>query len=125
MKIKQLLSVALGFGTIGLLSSALAKLQGIVYPASLSALGHPALSNDEVIQLIIKLACQAASCVFGGMVTAWAGGNFKARIAVSLGIVGVIGWLWFNTIYPIWFWLLLIIFTTPAILLGGKVARAK
>ncbi|PST84945.1 hypothetical protein C7T94_02150 [Pedobacter yulinensis] len=125
MKLKQILSIAIGIGSVGLLSSVFAKLQGMVFPQSLNALGHPDVSSAEVIQLVIKLGCLATSGMLGGILTAWTGGNLKARVVVCIAIIAVIGWLWFNTIYPIWFWLPLIILIGPAILLGGKLPRKQ
>lgn len=123
MKLQQIVSITIGIGSVGLLSSVLAKLQGVIFPESLTALGHPYVSSDEAFQLIIKLFCLFSSGVLGGMLSTWARGSYKTLLIVSISIIAIIGWLWFNTIYPVWFWLPLILLIGPAIFLGGKLSR--
>lgn len=120
MRYKQLLSIAAGFGAIGLLSSVFAKVQGIIWPDSLTVFERPELSNADCIQLVIKLICLALSSVLGGMLIKWIGGNRRASILVSILIMAVIAWLWLNTRQPAWFWIISFVQVIPAVLLGGE-----
>ena len=119
MRYRQSLSIAAGFGAIGLLSSVFAKVQGIIWPVSLTVLGRPGLSNADCIQLVIKLICLALSNVLGGMLIKWIGGNRRAGILAGILIMAVIAWLWLNTRQPDWFWIISFVQVIPAVLLGG------
>lgn len=125
MNYRQPLSIAAGFGSIGLLSSVFAKLQGAIYPESLTILGSPEPGNADIMQLVIKLACLALSCVLGGMLTRRIGGNLKAGILVGVLIMAVIAWLWLNTQRPVLFWIIAFIQVMPAVLLGGKAVEKQ
>ena len=62
MKSSKLLSVMLGFGTIGLLSSVLAKVQGYVFPESLALFNNSITGSHDIVQYLIKLFCVYLSC---------------------------------------------------------------
>lgn len=125
IRYKQALSIAVGFGAIGLLSSIFAKIQGIIYPESLTILGRSGLSVADNMQLVIKLVCLALSSLAGGMLVKWIGGNRRASIIAGVLIMAVIGWLWLNTGQPAWFWIVSFVQVMPAVLLGYKVITTK
>lgn len=117
----KLLSILIGFGTIGLIASVFAKMQGIIYPLSMDLFTGQA---DDV-QLLIKLMCVYCSCVIGGMVTTRIGGCIRESIIVGVVTVLVIGWLWMSAKGPSWFWLLLMLGGIPAVLTGRKIIVAR
>lgn len=118
IKGRQIISILAGFGTIGLLSSLAAHIQGIIYPESVKLFDHTMVSTADFIQLLIKLICVSTSCFMGGMLVAWLGGNKNAATITGICIVLVVAWLWIHTIYPIWFWALLLTIVIPAVKLG-------
>ena len=124
MKFRNIISIVLGVGAIGLLSSIFAVLQGKLYPQANHMFSHPLLSNPEVIQVFVKLACIYISCIIGGVLTTSISGNLKESLIVGLLIMIIIGWLWYNAIYPIWFWPLLIAGTIPFVIVGYKIRRS-
>lgn len=124
MSFIKLLSPIIGFGTIGLLSSIFAKLQGALFPASLQLFDHLTLTSYEVVQLIIKLACVYISCIAGGVMTSICGGERTQLIIVGISIMSVIIWLWIIAIHPLWFWTLLLVGIIPFVLIGSKVRQA-
>lgn len=123
MNIKKILSIIIGFGTIGLLSSVFAKIQGILFPPSMQLFEQTIWTSDDIIQLIIKLVCVYISCIAGGMLIYLCGGEKRQLIIVGVSIMSVIIWLWINTIHPIWFWTLLLVGIIPFILIGSKAER--
>jgi len=124
MSFIKLLSPIIGFGTIGLLSSIFAKLQGALFPASLQLFDHLTLTSYDVVQLIIKLACVYISCIAGGVMTSICGGERTQLIIVGISIMSVIIWLWIIAIHPLWFWTLLLVGIIPFVLIGSKVRQA-
>ncbi|MDJ1506130.1 hypothetical protein [Xanthocytophaga agilis] len=118
MKAKQIISILAGFGAIGLLSSLAAHIQGIIYPESVKLFDHIVVSKANSIQLLIKLSCVSTSCFMGGILVAWLGGNKNAATITGISIVMVVAWLWIHTIYPIWFWTLLLTIVIPIVRLG-------
>jgi len=124
MKFRNIISIVLGVGAIGLLSSIFAVLQGKLYPQANHMFSHPLLSNPEVIQVFVKLACIYISCIIGGVLTTSISGNLKESLIVGLLIMIIIGWLWYNAIYSTWFWLLLIAGIIPFVIMGYKIRRS-
>lgn len=121
MNFRKIISVLIGFGTIGLLSSILAKMQGIIFPSSLEIFTHPNLTETSTIQFAIKFLCVLASCIIGGMITTRIGGSIRENLIVGSLIILVVAWLWLSVIHPISFWLLLILTVLPAVFLGNKI----
>lgn len=124
MKFRKIISILLGVGAIGLLSSVFAFLQGKLFPQADEMFSHPLLSDPEVMQVFVKLACIYISCIIGGVLTTSISGNLKECLIVGLLIIIIFGWLWFNAIYPIWFWPLLIAGIIPFVILGYKIRRS-
>ena len=125
MGIKKILSVVIGFGSIGLLSSVLAKIQGILFPSSLELFEKVTWTADEVIQLVIKLMCVFLSCITGGILTALCGGENRQHYITGISMTFVALWLWISTVHPLWFWALLSVGILPFILIGGKIGQKK
>ncbi|MDR6487241.1 hypothetical protein J2799_001726 [Chryseobacterium vietnamense] len=124
MNFKKTLSIIIGFGTIGLLSSILARLQGSIFPNSLQLFERVTWSSYDVIQLVIKLVCVYISCIAGGIVIALCGGEKRQLIIVAISIMSVIIWLGIITIHPLWFWTLLLVGIIPFILIGNKINQS-
>ena len=124
MKFRKIISIVLGVGAIGLLSSVLAVLQGKLFPQANEIFSHPLLSEPEVTQVFVKLAGIYISCMIGGVLTTSISGNRKECLIVGLLIIIIIGWLWFNAIYPTWFWPLLFAGTIPFVIIGYKIRRS-
>lgn len=80
MNFKKIFSIIFGFGTIGLLSSVFAKIQGIFFPASMQLFNLLTWTSYDIIQLIIKLVCVYLSCIAGGMVISLFGGKKESSI---------------------------------------------
>lgn len=120
MNLRKTISILIGFGTIGLLSSILAKLQGMIFPSSLQIFTDPNLASTSTLQFTIKLVCVLVSCLFGGMLTTGIGGGIRENLIVGGLIMLVTGWLWLSTIHPNIFWLSLLSGVLPAVLLGRK-----
>ncbi|MEH3114485.1 hypothetical protein [Pedobacter terrae] len=123
MNFKKTLSIVIGFGTIGLLSSALAKLQGFLFPASLQLFKQATLTDSDTLQLIIKLACVYTSCIAGGIITELCGGENRQQRIVAFSLILIIIWLWISTIHPFWFWALLLMGILPFVLIGDKIKK--
>jgi hypothetical protein len=121
MNLRKVISILIGFGTIGLLSSVLAKLQGMFFPSSLQIFTDPNLASTGTLQFTIKLLCVLVSCVLGGMLTTGIGGSIRENLIVGGLIILVTAWLWVSTIHPFIFWLSLVSGVLPAVLLGRKV----
>jgi len=121
MNFKKIFSIIIGFGTIGLLSSVFAKIQGIVFPTSTQLFNQVTWTSYDVIQLIIKLVCVYLSCIIGGMVTSLCGGEDKELYITGIGMILIVMWLWVSTIHPSWFWALLLIGILPFVLIGSKI----
>lgn len=113
----------MGFGSIGVLSSVLAKIQGFLFPTSMQLFEQTIWTSDDIIQLIIKLVCVYVSCITGGIVTALFGGEKRQLIIVGISIMSVIIWLWIIVIHPLWFWALLLAGIIPFILIGNKIKQ--
>jgi len=113
----------MGFGSIGVLSSVLAKIQGFLFPTSMQLFEQTIWTSDDIIQLIIKLVCVYVSCITGGIVTALFGGEKRQLIIVGISIMSVIIWLWIIVIHPLWFWTLLLAGIIPFILIGNKIKQ--
>jgi len=124
MNFKKILSSVIGFGTIGLLSSILAKLQGAIFPASLQLFEQVNWTSYDVIQLVIKLVCVYISCIAGGLVTSLCGGENRQLYMTGISIILIVIWLWTITIHPLWFWTLLFVGIIPFILIGSTVKKA-
>lgn len=123
MNFTKILSVITGFGTIGLLSSVFAKIQGILFPASMQLFDQTVWNSDDIIQLIIKLICVYISCIAGGIITALCGGENKQRYITAISIMLVVTWLWINTINPFWFWALLLLGILPSVFIGSNIKQ--
>ncbi|SFT74751.1 hypothetical protein SAMN05421857_2972 [Chryseobacterium formosense] len=123
MSFKKILSIIMGFGSIGVLSSVLAKIQGVLFPTSMQLFEQTIWTSDDIIQLIIKLVCVYVSCITGGIVTALFGGEKRQLIVVGISIMSVIIWLWIIVIHPLWFWALLLAGIIPFILIGNKIKQ--
>lgn len=124
MNYRKILSVIVGFGTIGLLSSVFAKVQGMLFPSSLEIFINQELAATNVSQFIIKLMCVWISCFLGGLITTKIGGKAKENLIVGTLIMLVVGWLWLSAVNPIWFWVLMILGVLPCVFLGYKVTSA-
>lgn len=124
MSFKKVLSPIIGFGTIGLLSSIFAKLQGVLFPNSLQLFEDVNCTSYDVIQLVIKLACVYISCIAGGVTTSLCGGENRQLYITGISIVLVVICLWIITIHPLWFWALLLMGIIPFVLIGSKVKKA-
>ena len=116
--LKKILSVILGFGITVFLSSVFAKLQGYFFPQSLEIFGLDDSSLSYILQLIIKILCVLGSGIIGGFVTAFSEGTKKESFIVGVLLFIVVGWLWINTVHPLWFWLLLMSGIIPAVIVG-------
>ncbi|WP_031527382.1 hypothetical protein [Dyadobacter crusticola] len=120
MKFSKILSVVLGFGTIGLLSSVLAKIQGYVFPGSLALFDNSIAGSHDIIQYFIKLFCVYISCFMGGLVCALLKGG-RREILIIVGCITIaIGWLWLSVGQPIWFWTFLVSGVFPFSFLGSR-----
>ncbi|SDI70325.1 hypothetical protein SAMN05421846_11217 [Chryseobacterium taeanense] len=124
MNFRKILSVIVGFGTIGLLSSVFAKVQGMLFPSSLEIFINQELADTNVSQFIIKLFCVWVSCFLGGLITTKIGGKARENLIVGTLIILVVGWLWLSAVNPIWFWVLMILGVLPCVFLGYKVISA-
>lgn len=124
MNFKKLVSPIIGFGTIGLLSSAFAKLQGVLFPISLQLFEQVNWTSYDVIQLVIKLACIYISCIAGGLAISLCGGENSQLYITGLSTCLVVIWLWITTIHPVWFWSLLLLGIIPFVLIGNKIKQA-
>lgn len=124
MKFRKIISIVLGVGTIGLLSSIFAVLQGKLFPQANVMFSQPSLSNPQVIQVFVKLACIYISCILGGVLTTSIRGNLKESLIVGIIIMIIVAWLWANAMYPTWFWPLLIVGIIPFVLIGYKIRRS-
>ena len=123
MNFKKILYILIGFGTIGLLSSVFAKIQGILFPASMQLFDRATWTYDDIIQFVIKLVCVYVSCAAGGVMTSLSGGERKQLYITGGAIILVVIWLWITTIHPSWFWVLLLLGILPCILMGSKIKR--
>lgn len=123
MNFKKILSILTGFGTIGLLSSVFAKIQGVLFPASMQLFDQFTRTSEDIIQLVIKLVCVYVSCIAGGVVVSLCGGEHKQQYITGAIIILVVIWLWITTIHPSWFWVLLLAGILPCILIGSKIKR--
>lgn len=124
MNYRKILSVILGFGTIGLLSSFFAKIQGWLFASSLEIFINQELAAANISQFIIKLFCVLVSCFLGGIATTKIGGKARENLVVGGLIMLVVGWLWRSAMDPIWFWVLMILGALPCVFLGYKVISA-
>lgn len=120
MKFSKLLSVMLGFGTIGLLSSVLAKVQGYVFPDSLALFNNSITRSHDIVQYLIKLFCVYISCFIGGFICGLLKGGRKETLIMAGCITLIIGWLWLSVGQPVWFWTLLILGIFPFSFLGNR-----
>jgi len=119
MKFSKILSVVLGFGTIGLLSSVLAKIQGYIFPNSLTIFNNPHSETHDFLQYLIKLFCVYISCFIGGLISTLLKGGRKEILLIAGCITIVIGWLWFSVGEPVWFWAFLVLGVFPFTFLGS------
>ena len=124
MNYRKILSVIVGFGTIGLLSSVFAKMQGMLFPSSLEIFINPELAITNISQFIIKLFCVWFSCFLGGLITTKIGGKARENLIVGSLIILVVGWLWLSAVNPFWFWVLVILGILPCVFLGYKATSA-
>ena len=120
MNFRKILSVIVGFGSIGLLSSVFAKIQGILFPSSMEIFTNQELLSTNISQFIIKLLCVWISCFLGGMFTSKIGGKARENLIVGGLIILVVCWLWLSIVHPVWFWLSLILGIMPCVFLGRK-----
>ena len=124
MNYRKILSVIVGFGTIGLLSSVFAKIQGMLFASSLEIFTNQELAATNISQFVIKLICVWISCFLGGLTTTRIGGRVRENLIVGSLIMLVVGWLWLSAVNPIWFWVLMILGVLPSVFLGYKVTSA-
>ena len=124
MNYRKILSVVVGFGTIGLLSSLFAKMQGWLFPSSLEIFINKELAASNIYQFVIKLLCVWLSCFLGGIATTRIGGKSTENLIVSGLIMLVVGWLWLSAVNPIWFWVSMILGIFPCVFLGYKLTAA-
>ena len=120
MNFRKILAVLIGFGTVALLSSVFAKIQGVLNPMSLALFTSNSSETTDTLQLLIKLLCVYSSCIFGGMMTTMVGGRIRENSIVGGITVMVVAWLWLSVVNPLWFWILLILGVLPCVLLGNK-----
>jgi hypothetical protein len=120
MNFRKILSVIAGFGTIGLLSSVFAKMQGILFASSLEIFTNQELAATNISQFVIKLICVWVSCFLGGLTTTKIGGKAIENLIVGSLIMLVVGWLWLSAVRPTWFWVSLILGVLPSVFLGYK-----
>lgn len=123
MNYRKIFSVIVGFGTIGLLSSLFAKMQGLLFPESLEIFINKELATN-IAQFVIKLLCVWFSCLSGGIATTWIGGKARENLIVGGLIILVAGWLWWSVVTPVWFWMLMISGVLPCVFSGYKVSSA-
>lgn len=123
MNFKKILSIIIGFDTIGLLSSVFAKIQGILFPASLLLFNQVSWSFYDIIQLIVKLVCVYLSCIAGGILTSLCGGEDRESYITAISMMLVVIWLWINSVHPFWFWVFLLVGIFPFILVGTKIKK--
>ena len=123
MNFKKIFSIIFGFGTIGLLSSVFAKIQGIFFPASMHLFNQVTWTSYDIIQLIIKLICVYLSCIAGGIVISLFGGEKREQYITAICILLIVIWLWISTIHPLWFWALLLTGIIPFVLIGSKIKK--
>ena len=123
MNFKKIFSIIFGFGTIGLLSSVFAKIQGIFFPASMQLFNRLTWTSYDIIQLIIKLVCVYLSCIAGGMVISLFGGEKREQYITAISILLIVIWLWISIIHPLWFWALLLTGIIPFVLIGSKIKK--
>lgn len=121
MNFRKIFSVIVGFGTIGLMSSVFAKMQGLLFTSSLEIFTSKEIAATNFSQFIIKLFCVWFSCVLGGMATTRIGSKPRENLIVGGLIILVVGWLWLSAENPIWFWVLLILGILPCVFLGYRV----
>jgi len=124
MNYRKILSVIVGFGTIGLLSSLFARIQGWLFASSLEIFINQQLAATNISQFVIKLFCVWVSCFLGGIATTRIGGKARENLIVGGLIMLVVGWLWLSAGNPVWFWLLLVLGILPCVFLGNKVTSA-
>ena len=124
MNYRKILSVIVGFGTIGLLSSLFARIQGWLVASSLEIFINQQLAATNISQFVIKLFCVWVSCFLGGIATTRIGGKARENLIVGGLIMLVVGWLWLSAGNPVWFWLLLVLGILPCVFLGNKVTSA-
>lgn len=124
MNYRKILSVIVGFGTIGILSSLFARIQGWLFASSLEIFINQQLAATNISQFVIKLFCVWVSCFLGGMATTSIGGKARENLIVGGLITLVVGWLWLSAGNPVWFWLLLVLGILPGVFLGYKVTSA-
>ena len=123
MRLRNIISVLLGFSSIGLLSSIFAKFQGAIYPSSLLMFNQSEFCPNYMIQLAIKILCVWISCIFGGIITSSVGGKSRELLVVGFSILLVVAWLWLSIIHPVTFWILLILGVLPSVFLGGRIVK--
>ncbi|MGJ1194082.1 hypothetical protein [Sphingobacterium siyangense] len=82
MNFRKIFSVIVGFGTIGLMSSVFAKMQGSLFTSSLEIFTSKEIAATNFSQFIIKLFCVWFSCVLGGMATTRIGGKPRENLIV-------------------------------------------
>ena len=124
MNYRKILSVIVGFGTIGILSSLFARIQGWLFGSSLEIFINQQLAATNISQFVIKLFCVWVSCFLGGIATTRIGGKARENLIVGGLIMLVVGWLWLSAGNPVWFWLLLVLGILPCVFLGNKVTSA-
>ena len=124
MNYRKILSVIVGFGTIGLLSSVFAKMQGMLFASSLEIFTNQELAANNISQFVIKLMCVWVSCFSGGIITTRIGGKARENLIVGSLIMLVVGWLWLSVVNPVWFWVFMILGVLPCVFLGYKATSA-
>ena len=125
MIFRKLLSILLGFVVIMLLGSILAHLHQIIYPRSYSMAGHTDLTGLDIINFIIKAAYICLCCTLGGMITTLVGRSHTSNLIIGIILTVLITWTGIRQFQfqPIWFFIALIIFITPSVLLGYKIMK--
>ncbi len=122
MKLRKIIPVVGGFFTIALLSSVFARIQGAFGPSANDWLGQAVIHRSAIPFVALKLSGLFLSCSLGGIVSTRLGGTRKASLLVGVITSLMIGWLWFHTVHPIGFWILLLLGVIPSVWAGYRMS---
>ena len=126
--LKYLLAIVSGFIVIIVLSSIFARLQVMIYPrSSVSMYRSTDLTGLDEINFVIRAAYVCLSCIIGGIITKLIGRRLILNVIVGIAVTVLITWtaLRMNLFHPVWFWITLIIFITPSLVLGYRIMKNK
>ncbi len=124
--LKYLLAVVSGFIVIIVLSSILARLQVMIYPrSSVSMYRSTGLTGLDEINFVIRVAYVCLSCIIGGIITTLIGRRLILNVIVGIAVTVLICCtaLRMDLFHPVWFWIALIIFITPSVVLGYRFVK--